>query len=413
VRCRFASYSLSAHADRMQMVGLIEALRPSTVLLVHGDRDAKSALAASLGVEDVQLAQDGDQFARSYAPRTVAPKAAVMPAGKAAAALMGADAGDGVLLAALADTWLGRAAGAEERTRVGEALVAAGVASRVEGDAARLRSCVAAATATEDVALAESLKAENPKGALLELCARRRIDAPRVKHTTAANVHSVELVLEGPGGGVTSGAHSGASRVVAEQLAARALLARLSEGAAEARVVDDAREVALRQQNPKGRLLELASRMRVGAPSFRVEAGVGGFVATATVARGDGTSHASGAWRARQAKTAEQAAAAELLEALGAQDTAGEAAVEGAAPTLRDPRMQLNEMRQLGLVAAYGFEVVAQRGASHAPIFEMRGFVRLGDGETFLTGSVEARTRKEGEVTLASPLLALAVAHSR
>jgi len=94
VRCRFASYSLSAHADRMQMVGLIEALRPSTVLLVHGDRDAKAALAASLGVEDVQLAQDGDQFARSYAPRTVVPKAAAMPAGKAAA-LMGADAGGG------------------------------------------------------------------------------------------------------------------------------------------------------------------------------------------------------------------------------------------------------------------------------------------------------------------------------
>lgn len=411
VRCRFASYSLSAHADRMQMVGLIEALRPSTVILVHGDRAAKEGMAASLDVADIHLAQDGDQFSRSYVPRKVVPRVVAMPEGKAAAALMGADTGDGVAVAALADLWLGRAASAEERARVADALVAAGAAARVEGDGARLRSCVATVAAGEDDGLTAALKAENPKGKLLELCTRRRLGAPVAKHVADGNAHTIEWTLHTPDGAVTSGAHTASSRVLAEQLAARALLSRLAEGAGEARAVDEAREAALKQQNPKGRLLELASRLRVGAPSFRVEPAVDGFVATATVPRGDGATLASGAWRARQAKTAEQAAAAELLDALtGAAEEAREAPLS---PAARDPRMQLNEMRQLGLIAAYGFEVVAQRGASHAPVFEMRGFARLGDGEVCHTEAVEAKSKKEGEVALAGPLLALAVLRSR
>jgi hypothetical protein len=39
--------------------------------------------------------------------------------------------------------------------------------------------------------------------------------------------------------------------------------------------------------------------------------------------------------------------------------------------------------------------------------------VRLGDGEACHTDAMDAKSKKEGEVALAGPLLALAVARSR
>jgi dsRNA-specific ribonuclease len=57
VACLFGTYGLSAHADRLQMVSLIEAASPRTVALVHGDEGAKQSLARSLRCSDVQLKQ--------------------------------------------------------------------------------------------------------------------------------------------------------------------------------------------------------------------------------------------------------------------------------------------------------------------------------------------------------------------
>jgi uncharacterized protein len=60
VRCRVAKYALSAHADGSELAGLVRALQPQTVALVHGDPDARTALAAQLhGVAEVVLPQDG------------------------------------------------------------------------------------------------------------------------------------------------------------------------------------------------------------------------------------------------------------------------------------------------------------------------------------------------------------------
>ena len=44
VRCRLATYSLSAHADEAQLISLTETLDPEHVLLVHGDLPARQSL---------------------------------------------------------------------------------------------------------------------------------------------------------------------------------------------------------------------------------------------------------------------------------------------------------------------------------------------------------------------------------
>ena len=191
VRCRFSSYSLSAHADRMQMVELIEALSPLTVVLVHGDRAAKEALASSLGVDDIQLAADGDQIARTY-------NKALVPAP------------DAILDEASAE--------------------------------------------------ARALKADNPKGRLLELCARRRLPTPEVIHTESGEAHAVELRLDTPEGTV---------RASSKQMAARLLLEALRGSEETAWPMTDAQE-ELKQQNPKGRLLEAAG-IAEGSGSHRAQ----------------------------------------------------------------------------------------------------------------------------------------------
>jgi Cft2 family RNA processing exonuclease/dsRNA-specific ribonuclease len=432
VRCRFSAYSLSAHADRMQMVGLIEALQPRTVVLVHGDRAAKEALSTSLGVGDVVLADDGDQLTRTYPARTTLARSVplAMPSGKAAAALVGPDTGTPLLAAALAEAWLGRAATAAEAARLVEALEEAGVARRDEADPTRLWSLVPAAEgAAEEQEAAEKLKAENPKGRLLELCMRRRLPAPEVVHSESRERHAVELRLATPDGILASGTFHASSRILAEQMAARRLLELWRGGdAPEAWPVTEAQEEQLKQQNPKGRLLELATRLKVGPPVFTVDPTVSGFVGKASVPLRNEPALVSGAYAARQAKTAEQAAAAELLKALHAWMHGQRPKSDDPAPTEtmadpvlastphrlrgKDPRVQLNEMRQLGLIQGFGFELVEQRGPPHLPIFVMRGYLETASGERRHTDPFEAKSKREGEIAVAAPLLSLAIERS-
>lgn len=433
VRCRFASYSLSAHADRMQMVGLVEALAPSTVVLVHGDRAAKEALAASLGAGDVQLAEDGDQIARAYAPRAARARAVTAaPSGKAAAALVGPDTGSALGAAALAEAWFGRVVKGEELGRFVEALVEAGVARRDDEDPARVWSLVASEGAAlgeaEEREAEQALKAENPKGRLLELCMRRRLPAPEVIHGESGRVHTVELRLSAPEGSLASGMFRASSKLVAEQMAARALLALCQggEASAEAKPVSEAREATLKQENPKGRLIELSARLKVGPAAFTVEPSVAGFVGRASLPLPNEAALVSGAYVARQAKTAEQAAAAEVLEALqrwadgdgakGADERDPGATAAGSAPRRmqgKDPRVQLNEMRQLGMIRGYAFELVERRGPPHLPVFVVRGLLETADGKTLSTEAVTAKSKKEGEIEASAPLLALAIESSR
>ena len=47
-KCRVERYSLSAHADRGQLIALVEKVQPRKLFLVHGDREARKELAGSV-----------------------------------------------------------------------------------------------------------------------------------------------------------------------------------------------------------------------------------------------------------------------------------------------------------------------------------------------------------------------------
>jgi Cft2 family RNA processing exonuclease/dsRNA-specific ribonuclease len=370
VRCAFETYSLSAHADRLQMTALADALRPRTVVLVHGDEEAKRGLHESLGrsVHDIESGEDGGQLARAYPARG---RSRPRPQQQAPQPLEPEAAED-------------------EATEEPEGLAAARRRELERQAAAKL----------EEQALAERLKAENPKGRLLELCMRRRLEAPRKLETRQDGLYVAEWQVEAGGRRVSGGIHRASSAKLAEQLAARALLEELEReaGAEGAEPVPEARLDALRRDNPKGRLIELCMQRRLGAPEIRAEAVPGGFHARAAFG-----GHKSRLWRAARQKDAEQAAAAELLEMLARQPD-GAAQPADAGP---DARMQLNELRQRGFIEDFGYELLEQSGASHQPRFRMRAWAQAPGGAREAGPEAEAPSKKEAQLQAATQLLDL------
>lgn len=77
VSCAVESYSLSAHADRGELTALVRRLNPLTVCLVHGDPEARTALAESLD----PLLADGVQTPDNGTAVTIEPGAGRPPRG--------------------------------------------------------------------------------------------------------------------------------------------------------------------------------------------------------------------------------------------------------------------------------------------------------------------------------------------
>ncbi|MBN2387528.1 MAG: MBL fold metallo-hydrolase [Anaerolineales bacterium] len=68
VKCRIATYSLSAHADESQIINLTETLDPETVFLVHGDGSARASIEKALVARQrsVRLPKAGQMFELSF-----------------------------------------------------------------------------------------------------------------------------------------------------------------------------------------------------------------------------------------------------------------------------------------------------------------------------------------------------------
>ncbi len=63
VACEVGRYSLSAHADGDELAAMVRALQPRCVALVHGDPEARAALAARLrGLAEVVIPRDGQDL---------------------------------------------------------------------------------------------------------------------------------------------------------------------------------------------------------------------------------------------------------------------------------------------------------------------------------------------------------------
>ena len=431
VRCAFETYSLSAHADRMQMVGMIEAMRPRTVVLVHGDMPAKTMLADSLGCNDIVYGEEGVRITRHYPRRRQAlhdrsaEDEPITP--EAAAALIGPSTGEPLRAAKLAEAWFGKRVAAIRQERFIQQLEQTGLVRRDDHRRSLLWAQTKAAMPTEpspeELRLAETLKIENPKGKLLEWCMRRRLERPEMRdHSDDTGWHVVEIELEVAGERVSSGPQRAYTKKVAEQLAARALLEGLSseEQTVEAAGVDDAQQARLEQQNPKGKLLEFCAQRKLPNPHFEVVAVVGGFRCVANIVLSGGEVLETQPFQAIRAKVAEQAAAAALYQQLrsstpkrsGQTSSPSAPPASGASPLAPGPprpdaRMQLNEWRQTKHLVSFGYDLVDHQGPSHQPIFVMTAWAELPGGNRCTTDPIPAGSKKEAQIAAADALRTL------
>jgi dsRNA-specific ribonuclease len=249
---------------------------------------------------------------------------------------------------------------------------------------------------------------ENPKGKLLEFCARAKVLPPTIAVERSGDRWGVAMTLTVHGRTLESKMQWAHARTSAEQLAARDLLSELattSEGEPSEVVAED-EEATLRLANPKGKLLERCVVLRV-APVFDVHpvlTGEGnGFEASVGVTLPNGDELWSDIRRARTAKVAEQAAAASLLpQVLAATKTVS----LPPSPSQTDARSALNELRMRGGLRDYGFVLERVDGPAHAPLFFVTAFAVGTDGDRIEVPTVTASSKKEAERLAAERLLA-------
>jgi dsRNA-specific ribonuclease len=264
----------------------------------------------------------------------------------------------------------------------------------------------------------ERLKLENPKGRLLELCMRLRVEPPRIDRLVEGGHHVVRMSLTVEGKTIHSGDQRAVSRKTAEQRAARVLLSRMEETEAEESVrwVEDETAARLKLDNPKGKLLEWCMARKLGAAEFEQRAVPGGFRVRAVL--GIRNNPFVTAWyEASARKVAEQSAASELLERLKESpeprtsgvgdekretDSWGPEAGEGGG---LDPRMELNELRQTGVIQDFGYEETERSGPSHQPVFTMTAWAILEDDEKITGGPVRADSKKAAQLAAAGALV--------
>ncbi len=430
VACLFGTYGLSAHADRLQMVSLIEAAAPRTVALVHGDEGAKQAVARSLRCSDVLCARDGLTIQRSYPPRRSGdrrPAAAVPSAADLdivrARNLLGPPGTAPLRAGTIAEAWFGQTVDRATVEQFARVLESVGLIRR--DDHRRDRLWVLGVQETrlfpEEAELEEQLKQANPKGRLLAFCTRRRIDSPVTEIQPQGAFYEAKMALCYEGRTLDSGPHRAASKKTAEQMAAQALLDRVSQGDDEHEVVRVASADANRLQatNPKGNLLEWCARYKTTAPRFERDASPEGYRIRAVVSINDQEEITTAWYEAAKLKTAEQAAAEAILPRLPAEPAleTGPSAVAIAEPvdftpesaSGRNPVAALNELTQAGLLQANGYELLDPSGPSHQPTFTAVAWATIPDGRTIRSEPISGSSKKAGRHAAAGRLLDLLI----
>jgi len=430
VACLFGTYGLSAHADRVQMVSLIEATSPRTVALVHGDEGAKQSLARSLRCGDVICARDGLTIQRSYPPRRSSDRRPAAPVPSVADLdidrarnLLGPPGTAPLRAGTIAEAWFGQAVDRATVEQFARVLESVGLIRR--DDHRRDRLWVLGVQETrlfpEEAELEEQLKQANPKGRLLDFCARIRIDPPVTDIQPQGAFYAAKMSLSYEGRTLDSGPYRAASKKTAEQMAAQGLLDMVSQGDDEHEVVRVASADANRLQatNPKGNLLEWCAKHKTSPPRFERDASTEGYRIRVVVSVSDREEIATAWYEAAKLKTAEQAAAEAILPRLPTEPTleTGPSAVAISKPVDFTPQppigpnpvAALNELTQAGLLQANGYELLDQSGPSHQPTFTTVAWATTSDGRTIRSEPISGSSKKSGQRAAAGRLLDLLV----
>ena len=221
-----------------------------------------------------------------------------------------------------------------------------------------------------------------------------RIDPPQTETESQGPFFRANMSLRYQGETVVSGPQQAASKKAAEQLAAQVLLELVSRRVSAADVVPVGEEDLSRLQsaNPKGRLLERCAKKKWPAPQFEQHANPQGYQVRAVLDRDNEERTCSAWYLAATLKAAEQAAAEDMLKILRSGPASDQDDVSSGEPEQQggesNAAMVLNELKQVGILQSFGYEVVNQDGPSHQPVFSIVAWATTPDGRTWRTAPV-------------------------
>lgn len=418
VQAHVDAYNLSAHADRLQITALIESLNPRTVIFVHGENDARQSLRDSVSARDVLCIDEGDTISRSYPIRKRFSKlqqtAKKELTRKNAEALIGPATGNPISDQQLAFAWFGKETEKHQVNDLIDKFIAFGLVKRDTQEPSLVWPLAPPARNTkptiEDIALEEKMKKENPKGTLLSFCARRKIEPPQRLATIHKGCPVVELKLTVNEKIYSSDPVFAFSEKVAEQCAAQKIIEQLNSDLLPEQycLLTEKEELALKTDNPKGKLLEYCLKSKNVQAIIDTEAVVPGFLSEARLEFNDERVFKANTYLGTSAKNVEQAAAKELLWFLETSQVEENKAAKNQIPAQSEnsattkamttnPKVTLNHLQQIGTITNFGYTVLEQKGPPHQPVFVMQGWYELPEGNRTVTNCIETGNKKEGQ----------------
>jgi Cft2 family RNA processing exonuclease len=451
VKATVATFNLSAHADRIQMASLIESVHPRTVLLVHGDNQAREALRSSIQIQDCHLLNDGESIVRSYPVRkSVVSEVKQLPVASDEArirAILGAPGEKPVKVSDAALLWFGSKVSAQAIDLFMNTLENLGIARR---DDVRRNYCYVLASDTltndsDEILLEKRLKDENPKGKLLEYCMKHKLEYPRFNIETGDGYHYATAVLSVNGVESVSQKWKALSVKTAQQLASEELLRMVGGGgkavgsgqktvdggqgtvdsewelATSANFVDREKVIEvgndlwelLKINNYKGKLYEFCSVNKIKIPSFISQTVSGKHI----VKIRDHRSSFETDWFSSPVKIISQQAAAEafleyLNKIISTPDT--QIDMDGAGTDFKnaqnrtpasDSRNLINKLLQTKEIIDFGYNVIGAEQVNNQTFFSVTAWAVLPDKSRIESPVISAMSKKDAQYQCASKLL--------
>ncbi len=426
VKAKAATFSLSAHADRLQMASFIESIRPRTVILVHGDNESRMSLKRSLQTSDCQLVKNGESISRSYPlRRNYQSSSSNLPEKDdidRIRAIIGAPDSDHPVKASdAAQVWFGCRVDALQIDRFVQRLEEMGIVRRDDIRRNFFHVCSSGPADSTEYALEQQLKEQNPKGKLLEFCMKQKINPPVFSVISRDGYYfgCASIVIDTKQ--LQSSECKALNKKTAEQMASQELLSLIPENnsvSAELPVdehndiidIDAEEKDRLRLSNPKGALFEFCAAQKLDIPSF-VYKEQNRLFCVKVISQSD--SFETSWYRSDQKKIAEHGAARAYLAHTTAYMQQKKKEVpanqpEEIAQTVKngtDPRLQLNNLVQTKQLCSFGYTQVNCETIANQTRFTLCAWAQLPDDSMIESSPKTAFSKKEAQYKAAVDLL--------
>lgn len=417
--CKVEKYGLSAHADRLQIINFVESLKPQKIILVHGDEEAKSRLAEGLSDYDVVKGYNGLILECSVKKVRKKKSVKISPISldktdlEYLRGLLGPPTNKPISAREIAKTIFGKRITAKIVNLLAEKLEMFGLVRRDDKNRTMLWILPPSENRIlQSEAEEEKLKKENPKGRLLEICARLRIEPPLIETKVEGYYYLAKMSLNFFGEKLISQTYRASSAKIAEHKAAQEIIKLIEEKQlkeADTIKVKEEEVDILKNSNPKGKLLEWCMTNKINPPIFEKRITSNGYNVKAIIKINESNSIES-KWHCHSVlKIAEHSSCREILALCNKMDepTIDKIKASGDSNIIADPRSILNHLKQINKIVDFDLSQIIQEGPPHLPIFKIIGSAVLKDGKRIKTNQIQAHTKKEAQRLAAEELLKL------